>query len=202
MTEIVEAIEGEFEARAPHKDERFRKLTGVYLGIVAVLLAITTLGSSNSAKVITNAARSSSDLYVYYFEKTSRQTAYQLSAEQLESQLAAQPGLSDRAKILIENTIKRYRERADRYESDPTTGDGKKELLFKTKEWEDVRHQAEERDSNFGLAQALFQAAIALGSASIVAASRLLVSVSGIIAAMASFLMINGYFLILRTPFE
>jgi len=98
--------------------------------------------------------------------------------------------------------IKRFRARVDRYESDPPTGEGKKELLAKSKEWEAKRDQAAERDPNFDYAEALFQIAIVLGSVAIVAASRPLVKLSGVLAVAASLLMINGYFLLVHLPLE
>ena len=67
----------------------------------------------------------------------------------------------------------------ERYESDPKTGQGKKELLAKAREWEKQRDRAAERDPNFDFAEALFQIAIVLGSVSIVAVSRPLLHLSG-----------------------
>jgi Domain of unknown function (DUF4337) len=106
------------------------------------------------------------------------------------------------ARAKIQDRINRYRERVDRYESDPKTGDGKKELLEKAKEWEVRRDQAAERDPNFDFAEALFQIAIVLGSVSIVAASRSLVKLSAVLALAGTLLMINGYFLFVHLPLE
>jgi len=201
-TEIAETIQGGEEAHSAAADANFRKLTGIYLGIVAMLLAITSLGGSNATKVMLNANVQASDIYGYYQSKYIRQTVYQLTAEQLESQLAAEPGMPEAAKAKIEEAIKRYRSRAERYESDPSTGEGKKELLATAKKWEEKRDHAAERDPNFDFAEALFQIAIVLGSVSIVAASRALVKLSGVLAVIASLLMINGYFVLVHLPFE
>jgi hypothetical protein len=127
---------------------------------------------------------------------------YQLTAEQLDSELLALPDMPAAARVKIEDRIKRYRERVERYESDPSTGDGKKELLAKAKEFEVRRDHAAERDPNFDFAEALFQIAIVLGSVSIVAASRPLVHLSGILAIAGTLLMINGYFLLVHLPIE
>jgi hypothetical protein len=201
-TEIAEKIRGEDEADSAAADATFRKFTGIYLGIVAMLLAITALGGSNATKTMLNANIQASDVYGYYQAKNVRQTVYQLTAEQLDSELLALPEMPEAAKTKIEDRIKRYRERVDRYESDPSTGDGKKELLAKAKEFEARRDHAAERDPNFDFAEALFQIAIVLGSVSIVAASRPLVHFSGILAIAATLLMINGYFLLVHLPFE
>ena len=201
-TEIAEKIHGEDEPHSAAADATFRKFTGIYLGIVAMLLAITALGGSNATKTMLNANIQASDTYGYYQAKNIRQTVYQLTAEQLDSELLALPDMPQEARTKIEDRIKRYRERADRYESDPSSGDGKKELLAKAKEFEVRRDHAAERDPNFDFAEALFQIAIVLGSVSIVAASRPLVHLSGILAIAGTILMINGYFLLVHLPFE
>ncbi|MGC1886980.1 MAG: DUF4337 domain-containing protein [Stellaceae bacterium] len=201
-TEIAEKIRGEEEAHSAAADATFRKFTGIYLGIVAMLLAITALGGSNATKTMLNANIEASDIYGYYQAKNVRQTVYQLTAEQLDSELLALPDIPEAARAKIEDRIKRYRDRVDRYETDPSTGDGKKELLAKAKEFEAKRDQAAERDPNFDFAEALFQIAIVLGSVSIVAASRPLVHLSGILAIAGTLLMINGYFLLVHLPFE
>jgi hypothetical protein len=201
-TDIAETIHGGHEAHSAEGDATFRKYAAIYLGIVAMLLAITSLGGSNATKVMLNSNIQASDIYGYYQSKYIRQTVYQTTAEELEAQLLAQPDMPEAAKTKFGEVIKRYRSRAERYESDPSTGEGKKELLAKAKEWEAKRDHAAERDPNFDFAEALFQIAIVIGSVSIVAASRSLIKLSGGLAVVASLLMINGYFLIVHLPFE
>ena len=202
-SEIAEKIHGEeHEAHTAAADANFRKYTGIYLGIIAMLLAITALGGAHATKTIVNANIQASDTYGFYQERNIRQTAYQIAAEGLEADLLAQPSMPEAARAKIEQMAKRYRERVDRYESDPSTGDGKKELLAKAQALEARRDQAAERDPNFDFAEALFQIAIVLGSVSIVAASRPLVHLSGILAIGGTLLMINGYFLLVHLPLE
>jgi len=201
-TEIAEKIGEVHEHHSAEDDARFRRLTGIYLGVIAMLLAITSLGGSNAMKVMLSANIQASDTYGFYQSRNIRQTMFQLTAEQLERDLLAQPDMPEAAKTKIEEAIKRYHSRVERYESDPATGEGKKELLAKAKEWEAKRDLATQRDPNFDFAEALFQIAIVLGSVSIVAASRALVKLSGGIAVVASLLMINGYFLLVHLPLE
>jgi uncharacterized protein DUF4337 len=201
-TEVAETIHGGHEAHSAEGDATFRKLAAIYLGIVAMLLAITSLGGSNATKVMLSANIQASDTYGFYQSRNIRQTIFQITAEELEAQLLAQPDMPDAAKAKIEAGLKRYRARVERYESDPSTGEGKKELLAKAKEWEAKRDHAAERDPNFDFAAALFQIAIVLGSVSIVAASRLLIKLSGGLAVVALLLMINGFFLFVHLPFE
>lgn len=199
--EIAERIHGHHEHHAGRGDEAFRKLAAIYVGVVAMLLAISSLGGSHATKTMLSANIAASDTYGFYQSRNIRQTAYQLAAEQLDTDLLAMPDMPEAAKAKIQDRIQRYRERVDRYESDPAGGEGKKELLAKAKAWEAKRDHAAESDPNFEYSEALFQIAIVLGSVAIVAASRPLVMLSGVLAAVASLLMINGYFLLMHLPF-
>jgi hypothetical protein len=203
-TEIAETIHGGEEAEE-HRERattELRRFAGIYLGVIAMLLAITTLGGANATKVMLNANIQASDTYSYYQSKYLRQVALDHAADQLELQLAAQPGMPEAARAKFAQTIKDWRAEAQHYESDPKKGQGKKELLAKAREWEEKRDRAAERDPNFDFAEALFQIAIVLGSVSIVAVSRPLLQLSGALAVVATLLMINGYFLVVHLPFE
>jgi hypothetical protein len=201
-SEIAETIRGEDQERRAEADTTFRRFTAIYLGIIAMLLAITSLGGSNATKVMVNANIQASDIYGFYQSKYARQTSYRLAADQLEVLAAANPAMPEAAKTKIEEHIKRWRTTADRYETDPASGQGKQELLATAKEWQAKRDRAARRDPNFDFAEALFQIAIVLGSVSIVAASRPLVKLSGALAVLATLLMINGYFLLVALPLD
>lgn len=202
-SEIAEKIqEVQEEERRLEVQADFRKLAGIYLGIIAMLLAITSLGGSNATKTMTNSNIQASDTYGFYQAKYARQTSYRLAADILEAQLAANPTMPDTAKAKIQDDIKHWRATADRYETDPQSGVGKQELLAKAKELEAKRDRAAERDPNFDFAEALFQIAIVLGSVSIVAVSRPLLGLSGVLAIAATLLMLNGYFVLVHLPLE
>ena len=63
-TEIAEKIRGEeHEAHSAAEDSTFRKYTGIYLGIVAMLLAITALGGAHA---IVNSNIQASDTYGFH----------------------------------------------------------------------------------------------------------------------------------------
>ncbi len=200
--EIAETIRGEDAERRVEADATFRKFTGIYLGLVAMLLAITSLGGSNATKTMLNANIQASDTYAYYQSKDIRQTDYQLAADQLAARLAAEPAMPQAAKAQIVDMIERWRAKAARYESDPVGGRGKKELLATARGWETRRERAARKDPNFDFSEALFQIAIVLGSVAIVAASRPLLRLSGVLAFLAVLLMLNGYFLLIQLPLD
>ncbi|MBI3517605.1 MAG: DUF4337 domain-containing protein [Proteobacteria bacterium] len=200
-SELAEKIS---EAHHHHavSDETFRRRTAMVIGVIAMLLAITTLGGSSTMKTMLSANIHAADTYNFYQSRNIRQTATQLAAEELEVQLATRPDLTPAAQAEIQKRIDRYRARVARYESDPQGGEGKKELLAKAKQYEAQRDRAIEADPNFEFGEALFQIAIVLGSVSIVAGSRLLLWVCVGLAGVASLLSLNGFFLFVHLPFH
>jgi hypothetical protein len=142
-----------------------------------------------------NANIQASDTYAFYQAKYIRQTLYQIAASELELQTGANALAGDQGAKAAE-LIKRYRDTATRYESDPATAEGKKELMAKAKRLESARDHATAQIPNFEYAEALFQIAIVLGSVAIVAASIWLVGLSGLLALAGVLLTINGYLLL------
>ncbi|MBI2132395.1 MAG: DUF4337 domain-containing protein [Candidatus Tectomicrobia bacterium] len=177
-------------------DERFRKAVAIYVGLLAMLLAITSLGGENASKEMMSSNISASNLWAFYQAKNIRQTSFRLAADELEALLASRPDLAPGARQSLEKKIEGYKQTAARYESEPSTGEGKKELTVKAREQERRRDRAERQDFNFDISIGLFQIAIVLASVSILAASRLLFYVSGALALAACALSLNGFFLL------
>jgi hypothetical protein len=201
--EIAESIPGHdhHPAHSLAGDDRFRRLTGIYVGVVAMLLAIATLGGANATKEMLSTNISASDTYAYYQAKVLRQAVFETAADQIETLLATRPDMPEGLKKKAAALVARYRTIAARSVSDPGSGHGQKELLAKAKQLERRRTRAEERNPNFEFAQALYQIAIVLGSVSIVAASRRLLDLSGALAVLGTLLTVNGYFLLVPIPF-
>ena len=129
-----------------------------------------------------------------------RQVLLQTAAEELELTAAAlgQSGAgAARQGRSARQALSRHRAR---YESEPATGEGKKELMARAKQWEHTRDHAAARLPNFEYAEALYQIAIVLGSVAIVAASPWLLGVSGVLAVFGLALTINGYLLLVPLP--
>ena len=145
---------------------------------------------------MTSANISASNLWAFYQAKNIRQTSFRLAADELEALLSSRPDLMPETRQPIEKKVQGYKQTAARYESEPATGEGKKELTAKAKEQERRRDRAERQDFNFDISIGFFQIAIVLASVSILAASRLLFYVSGALALIACLLSLNGFFLI------
>jgi hypothetical protein len=198
MVEQTEIPEGIHEHE--HHADGFRRLAAIYVGVVAMLLAISSLGGGKATKEMLAASIRASDTYSFAQAKYLRQTAYELAADQIEAQFAAYPSISDEAKESMKVLIAKYRAAAARYASDPTSGEGRRELLATAKNWEAIRDHAEAQDPNFQFAAAFFQIAIVLASVAIAARSPPLLGLSAAGAACATLLTINGFFLIVHLP--
>jgi hypothetical protein len=195
--ESHELAEQLHEHAEPHGHQGwFRRIAGIYIGVVAMLLAIAALGGSEESKEMLNSNIHASDTYAFYQAKNIRQLQLQTAAEQLDLIVAVSPNLSPEQRAKVEQLTKRYRDTVARYDSEPATGEGKKELMAKAKQWEKKRDHAAGAIPNFEYAEALYQIAIVLGSVAIVAVSPWLLGVSGVLALGGLLLTINGYLLI------
>ena len=197
--DAAEAIRDATEGRA--QNERFRRRAAIAIGVTAMLLAISGLGGGNATKEMLNANIQASDTYAFYQAKNIRQTSNQLAANELEALLLAQPGITDEARAQIRARIDQYKATVARYESEPSTGEGKQELLAKAQAYDQRRDRAAKQDPNFDFAQAFFQISIVLGSVSIVAASRPLLLLGLGLGSVATLLMLNGFLLLFELPF-
>ena len=107
----------------------FKQKAAIVIAVFAMLLAITGLGGQNAGKDTLNNNILASNAYNFYQAKNMRQTSLQLAADELELAWAATPGLSDDAKAALQKKLADYKATIARYETEPSTGEGKKELL-------------------------------------------------------------------------
>lgn len=205
--QIRAAVETE---RAQHLAvERFRTRGAMVIAVLAMLLAIASLGGENATKEMINANIHASDSWAFYQAKNIRQTVNQLAADELEATLLLHAAmLTDEARQQIQQRVERHRATVARYESEPDAGDppnplkgeGKRELFARARHWEVRRDQAQAQDPNFDFARAFFQIAIVLGSVAIVATSRWILWLALAVGIVAALLMLNGFFLAVHLP--
>lgn len=184
-------------ALAAARRDRFRVQTGFSIAVLAALLAITSLGGSNATKNMINSNIQASDTFAFFQAKNIRQTSIRLALDHLELEL---PSLPPEQQAAARRKMDQYRATIARYESEPDTGEGKKELLAKANEYVAERERAQRQDPYFDYAQALFQIAIVLGSLSIVVVARPMLYLALVLGAVATLLMIDGYTLLVNLP--
>jgi hypothetical protein len=181
------------------KDD-LNKWVGVYIGVLAVLLAICGVGGANAAKDATRANIEAANIWAFYQAKNIRRTAYSLAADDLEVMLATQPGLAEAARKGVEDKIKVHRVEAARMKSEPKADDGMDQLFRKAKTLESERDIALRKDPYFDWSEALLQIAIVLASVHLIIGNMLLLGMSGGLAGLGILLMLNGYTLAVALP--
>jgi hypothetical protein len=185
---------------ASEKDAR-NKWVGVYIGLLAVLLAICNVGGGNATKDATQTNIAASDAWAFFQAKNIRRTATTLAANELELLLAAQPGMPDEAKKKFEDKIRDYRAEAQRLTTDPTKKEGLDELFVRAKALEVDRDIALRKDPYFDWSQALMQIAIVLASVHLIIGNLWLLGMSGGLGGLGLLLMLNGFTLAVTLPF-
>ena len=198
-TDAADAIQ-EVAEEERSAEEQFRRRAAVMIGVLAMLLAISSLGGDNAAQEVTQANILATDTWAFFQARNIRQTDYQLAADDLELMLLSQPNLPPEAQQQVQQRLERYKATVARYESDPVEGEGKRELAERARGYEASGDRAEEQDNNFDYAHDLFQIAIVLGSVSMVATSRRLLWLCLGLGAIASLLTLNGFFLLVSLP--
>jgi hypothetical protein len=156
--------------------EGFRKRVALALGVMAMLLAIASLGGENAMKETINSNILAANAFAFYQARNIRQDIYVSMGDVLQS-LGKDPA--------------DYRARAEREAKE------KAALLEEARKHDAERATAQRRDANFDYSRALYQIAIVLGSVSIVATSRALFLLAGLLALAATLLSANGFLLVL-----
>jgi len=181
--------------------DRFKQRAAILIAILAMLLAITSLGGSNAGKEAVNNNVLASNYFNFFQAKNMRQTAITLTADQVELAVLNDSSIPNTAKTDLKKKLDGYRKTIARYESEPETGEGKKELLAKAKEYEAKRDHALKQDPYFDYAEALLQIAIVLISVAIIAELGWLVGIGAVLGVVGALLMVNGYLLLVELPF-
>ncbi len=199
IRDTLEERDAVAHARQSQHVDGFRRRVALLVAGLAGLLAITSLGGQNATKTMINANIQASDTYSFYQAKTIRQTSNQLFADNLQSLLDT-TNPSDSARAAIQARIDRAKATVARYESEPQTGEGKKELLARAETYVQEREHAARQDPDFDYAEVLLQIAIVLGSVAILAVSRPVTVIALALGGVAGILMLNGFFLWFTLP--
>ena len=201
---IQELQEDRAEAEAT---EKFRSRAALLISILAMLLAIGSLGGGNATDDMVYGNIKASDTWAFYQAKNVRQTEYRIAADRLEVELA-DPTLNATERTAMEAQLQKYRETVARYDNEPDPqapadslkGEGKKQLAAQARSYEAVRDRASDRDGNFDYSEVFLQLAIVLGSVAILATSRKVLALAMVLGAIGTVLMINGFLLLFPLP--
>jgi hypothetical protein len=189
MSEVHETIE---KAHEGEHGEFFNRRIALLIAVLALFLSFSeTLGKSAQTEAI-DANVKSSDSWAFFQAKDIRRTTLNTAADQT-ALLAA--NMSDpAAKAAIDKQIEAWRATAARYESDPKTGEGRKELAERAKEQEQERDLAMAKYHHYELASAAFQVGIVLASATVITGIVALAWFGGALGIIGLVLTLFGFF--------
>lgn len=146
--------------------EGSNKNVALLISVLALFLALSeTMGKSAQTAALGNNIEAS-NLWAFFQAKTIRMTVVRTAGENAELQRVALPegaGAEPYAKRLDD-----WKKTAARWDSEPETGEGRKELAARAKQAETARDTNLAKYHHFEIASAAFQIGIVLASAMLI----------------------------------
>ncbi|EME67720.1 hypothetical protein H261_22143 [Paramagnetospirillum caucaseum] len=163
----------------PHKEGKAsrNKKIAILISILAALLSITEAGGKGAQNTSMAANIEASNLWAFFQAKTIRMTTMRTAADALEVAVAGMVP-EDKAPQVAKR-IGDWRAAANRYDTEPETGEGRKELAARAKTAEAVRDRALAAYHLFEYGSAALQIAIVLSSAAVVTGTIMLAYLAG-----------------------
>ncbi|MCB1484376.1 MAG: DUF4337 domain-containing protein [Hyphomicrobiaceae bacterium] len=177
------------------------KYIGVYIGILAVMLAICSMGGDNAAKDATIKNIEAANTWAFFQAKNARRQALRLQVDDLELRLAMETSMGEELRKKVTERIADYKAQDAKLTSDKERMEGLDELWQKGKALEKERDDALKRDPYFDYGQAFLQIAIVLASVAIISGGNFLLIVSMTIGALGLLSTIGGFTLLFPMPF-
>lgn len=155
---------------------------GLVIVIMALFMTITTYFANGFSGAVLKNTLKATDAYSFYQSKSIKQTLAEQSYDDA---------------IILKDTAKaeKLKAKIDRYESDPVTGEGKKELLAKARDYESIRDESSKHSPWLTFASMLFQLAIVLLSASILSVNNKMYVMSLYVGVIAVVILTQGIWL-------
>lgn len=181
MSEIAEVKEVAEEHGKHHK------VVALLIAALALMLAFAEAGNGNNENASIDLNIESSNLWAFYQAKTIRMTTMQTAAEQVELDLlrTTEPAQQETMKKQID----KWRATAKRYDSEPETGEGRKELSARAISKQEERKITMQKKELYEVAAKAFQIGIVLASAMIITGMTALVWTSVLLGLAGAVLM-------------
>ena len=156
MSDALEDIAHEATHEASHGN-RNAKLIGLLISVLALFLAVSEMLGKSAQTHALALNIEASDTWNFFQAKTIRQTMLRTNMESVKLQ-------ADVSKPEIEKQMSAWQATIDRWESEPSTNEGRKELIKKAKEIEAKRDGYLEQYHAYEFASLLIQLGIVLSS--------------------------------------
>ena len=167
----------EHAQHAAHSNKKIALL----IAVLALFLALSeTLGKGAQTAAIDFNVQSS-DLWAFFQAKTIRMTVLRTSAERL--QLDTDTVAQEAAKSCMLKTADEWKKKAARYDDEPSTNEGRKQLAKRAQTAEHMRDLAMARYHHYEVASAAYQIGIVLASAAVITGLVALAYLAGLLGA-------------------
>ena len=164
------------------REAKLKDKAGMVISVFALILAVNSWYGGRLSSTVLNNTIAANDVWSFYQAKSIKQTLTEQSLDDAQYR-------KDTAKI------EKLEAKIARYESDPKTGEGKKELMAKAVKLEADRDYAKKQSPWIGFASTLYQLSIVVLSASILAVSMSMFWGSFFVAGLGLLLSAQGVFL-------
>src|SRR4051812_10465645 len=155
------------------------KKIALLIAVIALCLALSeTFGKGAQTESISKNVEAS-NLWAFFQAKSIRRTVVQATSDQARLSLGLMG--DDAAKAALSKQIDEWKKTADRYRSEPETGEGQDQLAARAKHAEEERDLAMARYHHYEVASAAFQIGIVLASATIITGMIVLSWVAGVL---------------------
>jgi plasmid stabilization system protein ParE len=157
----------EHAEHAQHASHANKKIA-LLISVLALFLAFSEMLGKGAQTDAISENVASSNLWSFFQAKTIRITILNAAAERLE--LVATTTSNPDTRAQLEKSIQRWKATAARYEDEPSTGEGRKQLSERARKSEHKRDLALARYHHYEMASAAYQIGIVLASAEVITA--------------------------------
>ena len=182
-------MEHEVEVEHPHTPVHRR--VGILIAIMAAGLAFTEMASRNADTDVVRETVEATDTWAFYQAKTIRAAMLRADARALQLQTAGHPESDGTA---VAKTVAEWESTAAREDSEPATGQGRKELQLKAQAIEKHRDDRAAAKETYEMASGALELGILLASTSIVTSFIPLAFAGAGIGVLGGFLGLFGWF--------
>jgi hypothetical protein len=162
----------EHAEHAHHASSSDNKRIALLIAVIALFLALSeTLGKGAQTEALSRNIEAS-NLWAFFQAKTVRMTTVRTAAEGLQTELEKEADAAFKASA--NKRIEFWQKTAQRYDDEPETNEGRKQLVARAKYAEEKRDTSLAKYHHFEVASAAFQIGIVLASATIITGMALL----------------------------
>jgi hypothetical protein len=163
------------------------KRIGILIASMAAALAFTEMASRNAETDVVRETVEATDTWAFFQAKTIRASMLRADAQALKLQTAGS------ASPEVEKTIADWNATAEREDSEPSTGEGRKELAAKAQAVEKHRDERNAAKETYEFASAALELGILLASSAIVTGMAALAFLGGGLGAIGAVLGLLGW---------